>query len=123
MIRRSAPALPCLAVLPVAARLSTAASNFRVDEDATRPALKVSYERTEAEVGQPISCRVEASRGAGDGMLLAEVGLPPGAEVDRASLERARPHRPLTRLRLLQPRSPRRRPPDEVRDTMKRSRQ
>jgi hypothetical protein len=39
-------------------------------------------------VGQPIDCTVGARRfgSAGYGMLLAEVGLPPGADIDRASL-------------------------------------
>ena len=42
-------------------------------------------------MGEEVTCRVEAERVAfrGYGMLLAEVGLPPGADVDRASLERA----------------------------------
>jgi hypothetical protein len=50
--------------------------------------LSVSFDRTEAAVGDPISCRVSAGRegSRGSGMLIAEVGLPPGAEVDRASL-------------------------------------
>jgi hypothetical protein len=41
-----------------------------------------------AKVGQPIECTVDVRRfgSAGYGMLLAEVGLPPGADVDRASL-------------------------------------
>jgi hypothetical protein len=41
-----------------------------------------------AEVGQPIDCAVSVRRfgSSGYGMLLAEVGLPPGADVDRASL-------------------------------------
>ena len=41
---------------------------------------------------QEINCTVEAERIAfrGYGMLLAEIGLPPGADVDRASLEKAR---------------------------------
>jgi uncharacterized protein YfaS (alpha-2-macroglobulin family) len=41
-----------------------------------------------ASVGQAISCTVSAKRfgSQGYGMMLAEVGLPPGAEVDRASL-------------------------------------
>ncbi len=52
--------------------------------------LSVSFDRASAEVGQEITCRVEAERigFGGYGMLLAEVGLPPGADVDRASLER-----------------------------------
>jgi uncharacterized protein YfaS (alpha-2-macroglobulin family) len=39
-------------------------------------------------VGQAIDCTVDARRfgSSSYGMLLAEVGLPPGADVDRASL-------------------------------------
>ncbi|HUB51290.1 MAG TPA: alpha-2-macroglobulin family protein [Terracidiphilus sp.] len=39
-------------------------------------------------IGQPVNCTVDARRfgSAGYGMLLAEAGLPPGADVDRASL-------------------------------------
>jgi hypothetical protein len=53
--------------------------------------LKVSYDRSEAKAGEEITCLVEAARktGGGFGMMLAEIGLPPGAEVDRASLEQA----------------------------------
>jgi hypothetical protein len=53
--------------------------------------LAVSFDRTRAAVGEEIVCRVEAERVGhrGYGMLLAEVGLPPGADVDRATLERA----------------------------------
>ena len=42
-------------------------------------------------VGRPVDCAVEAGRRRfrGYGMLIAEVGLPPGAEVDRESLELA----------------------------------
>jgi hypothetical protein len=41
-----------------------------------------------AKVGQPVDCSVSVRRfgSANYGMLLAEVGLPPGADVDRASL-------------------------------------
>jgi hypothetical protein len=41
-----------------------------------------------ARVGQPVDCTVSARRfgSQGYGMLLAEVGLPPGADVDRAAL-------------------------------------
>jgi hypothetical protein len=40
---------------------------------------------------EEITCNVKAERVAfrGYGMLLAEIGLPPGADVDRASLETA----------------------------------
>jgi hypothetical protein len=53
--------------------------------------LAVNYDRTRAAAGDTVTCRVEAERigHQGYGMLLAEVGLPPGADVDRASLERA----------------------------------
>jgi hypothetical protein len=52
--------------------------------------LKVAFDKTEARVRDEVTCRVTASRvGAGGyGMLLAEIGLPPGADVDRASLEK-----------------------------------
>ena len=45
----------------------------------------------EARIGDEITCRVKAERVGfhGYGMMLAEIGLPPGAEVDRASLETA----------------------------------
>jgi hypothetical protein len=53
--------------------------------------LAVSFDRVRAAVGDEIVCRVEAERvgHGGYGMLLAEVGLPPGADVDRQTLERA----------------------------------
>lgn len=54
--------------------------------------FSVSYDKTEAQIGAEVSCRVEAARtsgSAGYGMMLAEIGLPPGADVDRASLEAA----------------------------------
>jgi uncharacterized protein YfaS (alpha-2-macroglobulin family) len=52
--------------------------------------LDFSYncDAANAAVGQPIDCTVSARRfgSGGYGMMLAEVGLPPGADVDRASL-------------------------------------
>ncbi len=53
--------------------------------------LRVSFDKTEAKIGDEIKCAVEAERVGfrGYGMMLAEIGLPPGADVDRASLERA----------------------------------
>jgi len=52
---------------------------------------KVEYDRREASLGETIHCKVEAERIGfkGYGMMLGEVGLPPGAEVDRASLDAA----------------------------------
>ena len=53
--------------------------------------LKVNFDKTEARAGDEIICRVEAERIGfhGYGMILAEVGLPPGVDVDRASLDLA----------------------------------
>jgi hypothetical protein len=61
-------------------------------EDAARALrLDVSYNKNVVNVGDEITCKVVAERIGfkGYGMLLAEIGLPPGADVDRASLERA----------------------------------
>jgi hypothetical protein len=51
--------------------------------------LAVGFDRPQAHVGEPVRCSVKAERVGfrGYGMMLAEIGLPPGAEVDRASLE------------------------------------
>lgn len=53
--------------------------------------LVARFDTTEARVGDSITCHVEAERigFSGYGMMLAEIGLPPGADVDRASLEQA----------------------------------
>jgi A-macroglobulin TED domain/Alpha-2-macroglobulin family/MG2 domain/Carboxypeptidase regulatory-like domain/A-macroglobulin receptor binding domain/Macroglobulin domain MG3 len=53
--------------------------------------LVVSYDKTRAKIGERINCTVKAERVdfRGYGMMLAEIGLPPGAEVDRASLDKA----------------------------------
>ncbi len=53
--------------------------------------LAVNFDKTQTKIGEEIICTVEAERIGfrGYGMMLAEIGLPPGAEVDRASLERA----------------------------------
>lgn len=65
-------------------------SNIRTgDRDAL--ALRVIYDQTGLQPGNDIHCRVHAERIGfrGYGMLLAEIGLPPGAVVDRSSLEKA----------------------------------
>ncbi len=63
------------------------------DENQSR-ALRFAYDcdKKTARPTEEISCHVGAERiGFKDyGMLLAEIGLPPGADVDRASLEKAR---------------------------------
>lgn len=53
--------------------------------------LTTTFDKTTAKVNEEISCHVKAERvgHSGYGMLLAEIGLPPGADVDRASLETA----------------------------------
>jgi hypothetical protein len=53
--------------------------------------LTVHFDKLSANIGDPVQCNVIAERIGfrGYGMLLAEIGLPPGAEVDRSSLEQA----------------------------------
>jgi uncharacterized protein YfaS (alpha-2-macroglobulin family) len=52
----------------------------------------VQFDRSNVVTGDPVRCTVHAERVGfhGYGMMLAEVGLPPGAEVDRASLDEVR---------------------------------
>src|SRR5262249_40782002 len=59
--------------------------------DSDRLQLGVSFDKTKAAVDEEIRCTVETQRIGfrGYGMMLAEIGLPPGADVDRASLEKA----------------------------------
>ncbi len=53
--------------------------------------LAVRFDKPTAKVGENIQCTVDAERIGfrGYGMMLAEIGLPPAAEVDRESLDRA----------------------------------
>jgi hypothetical protein len=53
--------------------------------------LETAFNKTQAGVMEEIKCHVKAERIGfrGYGMLLAEIGLPPGADVDRSSLEKA----------------------------------
>jgi hypothetical protein len=76
--------------VPWAQSSATSTENFRSGA-ASALRLAVKFDAREAKVGAEVTCRVEAERVGfrGYGMLLAEIGLPPGAEVDRASLERA----------------------------------
>jgi hypothetical protein len=60
--------------------------------DAGALRLAVNYDKAEAKIGDEVICNVVAEyvgNGRTSGMLLAEIGLPPGADVDRESLERA----------------------------------
>jgi CD109 antigen len=74
--------------LPWAESEATAQENFKTGEKRALR-LSVGYDHTDAHVGERVHCSVQAERIGfrGYGMMLAEVGLPPGAEVDRASLE------------------------------------
>jgi hypothetical protein len=53
--------------------------------------LKTTFDKNTAKINEEIVCHVSAERVgfSGYGMLLAEIGLPPGADVDRASVESA----------------------------------
>ncbi|HEY6660580.1 MAG TPA: hypothetical protein VI031_05550, partial [Pyrinomonadaceae bacterium] len=53
--------------------------------------LKASFDKTEGRINDTITCHVAVERVGfrGYGMMLAEIGLPPGADVDRSSLETA----------------------------------
>jgi hypothetical protein len=53
--------------------------------------LAVHFDKDSAKPGESVTCNIDAERVGfrGYGMMLAEIGLPPGAEVDRASLEKA----------------------------------
>ncbi|HEU4431896.1 MAG TPA: alpha-2-macroglobulin family protein, partial [Pyrinomonadaceae bacterium] len=53
--------------------------------------LDVNFDKTEAKINDEITCQVKAGRigFSRNGMLLGEIGIPPGAEVDRGSLQAA----------------------------------
>lgn len=53
--------------------------------------LAATFDKMTAKINEDVVCHVKAERVGfhGYGMMLAEIGLPPGAEVDRASLESA----------------------------------
>ena len=70
---------------------ATQTENFR-SGDTRALKLKADFDHREAKVGEAIACRVEAERigFAGYGMMIAEIGLPPGVEVDHESLEEAK---------------------------------
>jgi hypothetical protein len=76
--------------IPWAESEATAQDNFKTGEKRALH-LTVLYDRNDPKMGDTVRCTVRAERIGfrGYGMMLAEVGLPPGAEVDRASLEEA----------------------------------
>jgi hypothetical protein len=53
--------------------------------------LSVEFDRTTAKPGDAVNCHVEIERAGfqGYGMMVAEIGLPPGVDVDRRSLDDA----------------------------------
>jgi hypothetical protein len=57
----------------------------------TEVRLSIDFDKRNAKVGEAIRCKVTAERVGfrGYGMLMAEIGLPPGMDVDRSSLESA----------------------------------
>jgi A-macroglobulin TED domain/Alpha-2-macroglobulin family/Carboxypeptidase regulatory-like domain/MG2 domain/A-macroglobulin receptor binding domain/Macroglobulin domain MG3/Alpha-2-macroglobulin bait region domain len=66
-------------------------SAVKVENHSSGLRLVAKFDKTEGKVNDRITCHVEAERVgfSGYGMMLAEIGLPPGAEVDRSSLEMA----------------------------------
>jgi uncharacterized membrane protein len=76
--------------VPWTSESSSAAARIR-SGDAEALRLETSFNKTSAAVMEEVTCRVKAERIGfkGYGMLLAEIGLPPGADVDRESLESA----------------------------------
>ncbi len=53
--------------------------------------LQINFDKTEAKIGEEINCLVTIARKTSRyGMILAEIGIPPGADVSRASLEKAK---------------------------------
>ncbi|MBS1796179.1 MAG: carboxypeptidase regulatory-like domain-containing protein [Acidobacteria bacterium] len=62
-----------------------------VKEDSPDFDFQVDFDKLRAQIGEEITARVRVRRkNPRYGMTLAEIGLPPGAEVDRASLEKAK---------------------------------
>jgi len=76
--------------LPWAESVATQEANWR-SNGASGLRLVTKFDKNEAKVSEAINCHVEAERVGfgGYGMMLAEIGLPPGADVDRASLDQA----------------------------------
>jgi len=76
--------------LPWRESVATQEANWRAN-GSSGLRLVTKFDQTESKVSAEINCHVEAERIGfrGYGMILAEIGLPPGADVDRASLEQA----------------------------------
>lgn len=76
--------------LPWRESVATQEANWRAN-GSSGLRLVTKFDKTQTKVSDQINCHVEAERIGfhGYGMMLAEIGLPPGADVDRASLEQA----------------------------------
>ena len=76
--------------LPWRESVATQEANWRAN-GSSGLRLVTKFDQTESKISDQINCHVEAERIGfrGYGMMLAEIGLPPGADVDRASLEQA----------------------------------
>ncbi|MBI3653390.1 MAG: carboxypeptidase regulatory-like domain-containing protein [Acidobacteria bacterium] len=88
-IRRPANAVQASAQLVETHYENWATSITKTPSQALR--FAVHFDKTQAQTREEIVCQVAAERVGfrGYGMMIAEIGLPPGAEVDRASLELA----------------------------------
>ena len=76
--------------LPWRESVATQNANWRAN-GSSGLRLITKFDKTESGISDQITCHVEAERigFSGYGMMLAEIGLPPGADVDRASLDTA----------------------------------
>ncbi len=65
--------------------------------------MSVRFSKAEAQSGDEIVCHVASERVGfrGYGMMIAEIGLPPGAEVDRGSLDTAQKNWSINRYEVL----------------------
>jgi len=89
---RASAYLTAVYYLPWTDPLVTGSSTRSGDSESLRYSVK--FDRTTSAVGDTILCTVRAERVGfhGYGMMLAEIGLPPGADVDRASLDALSPN-------------------------------
>jgi uncharacterized protein YfaS (alpha-2-macroglobulin family) len=76
--------------VPWSVSTATQNSGGRIGE-ASSLRLAATFDKVSGKINEEIVCHVRATRvgSSGYGMMLAEIGLPPGADVDRASLESA----------------------------------
>ena len=62
-----------------------------VAEESDHFDLQINFDKTEAKIGEEINCSVSIARKTSRyGMILAEIGIPPGADVSPDSLEKAK---------------------------------